>query len=161
MATSKILFVLNATKDAAVSMLDAFQIIHRDNRPNVKVIFISYLSDLFKKSLGPNTLNHWVKMENESMEKVSSYFTRMGIPYEPKVITVPPWEIVFYEINEESERQDLIVLHNELLGKWRKDKANCALCSDALRKTRCPILVINSFGDKDEMDSGTHGENSG
>lgn len=145
---SKILIAFSATKDASVSILDAFQMIQKDT-PSVKVLFISYLSDLFKKSLGPNTLNHWVKEEKECIEKVSSYFGRMDIPYEPKVITVPPWEMVFDEMREEV--QDLIILQDELLEKWKKGKANCALCSDALSRSRCPILLINSS--EDTMDS--------
>ena len=145
---SKILIAFSATKDASVSILDAFQMIQKAT-PSVKVLFISYLSDLFKKSLGPNTLNHWVKEEKECIEKVSSYFGRMDIPYEPKVITVPPWEMVFDEMREEV--QDLIILQDELLEKWKKGKANCALCSDALSRSRCPILLINSS--EDTMDS--------
>ena len=148
MKISKILIALSATKDASVSILDAFQMIQKDT-PNVKVLFISYLSSLFKKSLGPNTLNHWVKEEKECMEKVSGYFGRMDIPYEPKVIIVPPWEMVFDEMREEV--QDLIILQDELLEKWKKGKANCALCSDALSRSRCLILVINSS--EDTMDS--------
>jgi len=141
MRFSKILIALSATKDASVSMLDAFQMIQKDT-PSVKVLFISYLSDLFKKSLGPNTLSHWVKEEKECMEKVNHYFARMDIPYERKLITVPPWETIFDEMREEV--QDLIILQNELLEKWRKGKANCALCSEVLSRSRCPILVINS-----------------
>ncbi len=152
MTASKILFVLSATKDAAVSILDAFQIIQK-NRPSAKVFFISYLSDLFKKSLGPNTLNHWLEEEKACMEKVRSYFARMDIPYEPKVITVPPWEIVFYEMNEEAKDQNLIILHSDLLDKWKKDKTNFALCSDTLTKLKCPILVVNSCEDRNQTDS--------
>jgi len=148
MRLSKILIALSATKDASVSILDAFQMIQKD-RQSVKVLFISYLSDLFKKSLGPNTLSHWVKEEKECMEKVAHYFARMDIPYERKVITVPPWEMVFDEMS--GLAQDLIILQNELLEKWKKGKANCALCSDALSRPRCPILVIHSS--EDTMDS--------
>jgi len=101
---SKIMIVANAIRQGSVSILDAFQIIQKD-RPSVKAIFASYLSDPFKKSLGPNTLRHWMKEEKECIEKVSSYFARMDIPYHSKVIIVPPWEIIFYEMSEEgSER---------------------------------------------------------
>jgi len=148
MMISKILVAISATKDGAVSMLDAFQIIQKD-RPSVKVLFTSYLSDLFKKSLGPNTLNHWVEEEKECMDKVSHYFARMDIPYEPKVIIVPPWEIIFHEMSDEVK--DLIILQSDLLKKWRKDKTNCALCSDAFSKARCPILVINSSENEDTI----------
>jgi hypothetical protein len=141
MRVSKILIALSATKDAAVSMLDAFQMIQKD-APSVKVLFISYLSDLFKKRLGPNTLNHWVQEEKECMEKICHFFARMDIPYERKVIIVPPWEMVFDEMREEA--QDLIILQSELLEKWKKGKANCVLCFEALSRSRCSILVINS-----------------
>jgi hypothetical protein len=47
MMISKILVAITATRDGAVSMLDAFQIIQKD-RPSVKVVFASYLCDLFK-----------------------------------------------------------------------------------------------------------------
>jgi hypothetical protein len=144
MRISKILIALSATEVASVSMLDAFQMI-REDAPSVKVLFISYLSDLSKKCLGPNTLNHWVEEEKECMEKVSSYFARMDIPYESKVITVPPWEMVFDEIRVGV--QDLIILQNELLEKWKKGKANCALCSEALSRSKCSVLVINSSED--------------
>ncbi|OGQ07953.1 MAG: hypothetical protein A2026_22455 [Deltaproteobacteria bacterium RBG_19FT_COMBO_46_12] len=141
MTISKILIAVSATKDAPVLILDVFQIIEK-NKASVKVLFISYLSDLFKKSLGPNTLHHWMKEEKECIEKVISYFARMDIPYHSKVIIVPPWEIIFYEMSEEGS--DLIILQSELLERWKKDKANCALCSDVLSKSRCPILVIHS-----------------
>ena len=144
MRISKILIALNATKEASMSMLDAFQMIQKGT-PSVKVLFISYLSDPFKKSLGPNTFSHWAREEKECMEKVNQYFARMDIPYDHKVITVPPWGMVFDEISEGA--QDLIILQTELLERWKKGKVNCALCSEALSRSRCPILVVNSSED--------------
>jgi hypothetical protein len=144
MRISKILIALSATKDASVSMLDAFQMI-RGDAPSVKVLLISYLSDLFKKSLGPNTLNHWVKEEKECVERVDHFFARMSIPCERKVITVPPWEMVFHEMSEEA--QDLIILQSEFLEKWQKGKANCTLCSRVLPRSGSSLLLINSSDD--------------
>ena len=60
MMISKILIIAGATREASVSILDAFQLIQKD-QPAVKVIFVSYLTDLFKGRLGFNTLTHWVK----------------------------------------------------------------------------------------------------
>ena len=137
---SKILIVANATSQGSVSILDAFQLIQKD-QPSVKVIFASYLSDLFKKRLGPNTLSHWMKEEKECLERVKSYFTRMDIPYDFKVITVPPWEMVFHEMKDEVH--DLIMLQSEFLKMWRKEGVNCALCSDAISKSKSHILLIN------------------
>ena len=138
---SKILIVANATSQGSVSILDAFQLIQKD-QPSVKVIFASYLSDLFKKRLGPNTLSHWMKEEKDCLERVKSYFTRMDIPYNFKVITVPPWEMVFHEMKDEVH--DLIMLQSEFLKMWRKEGVNCALCSDAISKSKSHILLINS-----------------
>jgi hypothetical protein len=138
---SKILIVANATSQGSVSILDAFQLIQKD-QPSVKVIFASYLSDLFKKRLGPNTLSHWMKEEKDCLERVKSYFTRMDIPYDFKVITVPPWEMVFQEMTDEVH--DLIMLQSEFLKMWRKEGVNCALCSDAISKSKSHILLINS-----------------
>jgi hypothetical protein len=145
MMISKILVIASATRDAAVSILDAFQIIQK-GRPSVKIIFASYLCDLFKKRLGPNTLNHWMKEEKEGLEMVKNYFSRMDIPYDFKVITVPPWEMVFNEIKDGVH--DLIILHGEALKMWRKERTICGLCSETIYSSNCPILVINqSEGD--------------
>lgn len=138
---SKLLIIASATREASVSILDTFQIIQK-SQPCVKVIFASYLSDLFKKSLGPNTLSHWMKEEKECLEKVSNYFARMDIPYDFKVITIPPWETVFHEMKDGVH--DLIIIPGEFLQMWRKEEANCALCSDAISKSKCSILVIHS-----------------
>jgi hypothetical protein len=138
---SKILIVANATSQGSVSILDAFQLIQKD-QPSVKVIFASYLSDLFKKRLGPNTLSHWMKEEKECLERVKSYFTRMDILYGFKVITVPPWEMVFHEIKDEVH--DLIMLQSEFLKMWRKEGVNCALCSDTISRSKSHIVLINS-----------------
>jgi hypothetical protein len=127
-----------------MSMLDAFQMI-QNGTATVKVLFISHLSDLFRKSLGPNTLNHWEKEEKECMEIVNHYFARMDIPYECKPMTVRPWGMVFDEIGEQA--QDLIILQNELLERSKKGKVNCALCPEALSRSRGFILAINASED--------------
>ena len=138
---SKVLIIAGTTKQSSVSVLDAFQMVRKDQL-SVKAIFASYLSDLFKKSLGPNTLSHWTKEEEESVERVKSYFARMDIPYDFKIIAVPPWQMIFEEMK--GGDQDFIILQGEFLRKWRKEKANCALCSEMISNLRCPILMINS-----------------
>jgi hypothetical protein len=148
MRLSKILIALRATKDASMSMLDAFQMIRKD-APSVTVLFISYLSDLFKKSLRPKTLSRWAKEEKEYMDKVHHYFAGMNIPDEHKLITVPLRGLVFVEMTEEA--QDLIILQTELLEKWKKGKVNCPLCSEALSRSRSSFLVINSSGDTTDL----------
>jgi hypothetical protein len=114
----------------------------RKDQLNVKAIFASYLSDLFKKSLGPNTLSHWTKEEEDSLARVKGYFNRIDIPYDFKIIIVPPWQMIFEEMKD--EEYDFIILQGEFLRKWRNEKANCVLSSEMILKLRCPILIINS-----------------
>ena len=138
---AEVLIIAGTTKQSSVSVLDAFQMIRKDQL-SVKAIFTSYLSDLFKKSLGPNTLSHWTKEEEESVERVKSYFARMDIPYDFKVIAIPPWQMIFEEVK--GGDYDLIILQGEFLKNWRKQEANCALCSEVISKLRCPVLIIHS-----------------
>jgi hypothetical protein len=137
---SNILIVADATRQSAVSILEAFQIVQKD-QPSVKVIFASYLSDFFKKSLGPNTLNHWMKEEKECLETVRNYFVRMDISYDFKVITVPPWKMVFDEMK--AGVHDLMILQSEFLKMWRKNGMDHGLCPNVFYKPDCPVLVVN------------------
>jgi hypothetical protein len=146
---SKILIIADATKQGSILILDSFQIIQKNN-PKIKAIFASYLSDLFKKSLGPNTLHHWIKEEEECLERVRSYFARMDIAYAVKVIVVPPWEMIFEEIKDEVP--DLMILQGEFFKKWRKNKTSCTLCSDLISQLKCPMLVVNQPEELDEKD---------
>jgi hypothetical protein len=102
---------------------------------------MSCLSEFFKKNLGPNTLNHLMKEEKGSLERVRNYFTRMDIPYSFKVITASPWEIILNEI--EKGDQDMIILQGEFLKILREDTLDYGLCSHAIYKLNCPILLIN------------------
>jgi len=154
---SKILTIADATKQGSVSILDAFQIIQK-GQPKIKAIFASYLSDLFKKNLGPNTLRHLMKEEEECLERMRSYFARMDIPHDLKVVEVPPWKMILEEMQDGVS--DLIILQGEFLKRWRKEGANCALCSEAISKLKCPILVVNSSEDVDAMGLALQGENS-
>ena len=138
---SKVLVIAGTTKQSSISVLDAFQMVRKDQL-RVKAIFASYLSDLFKKSLGPNTLSYWTKEEEHSLATIKSYFTRMDIPCDFKVITVPPWQMIFEEIKDGDH--DFIILQGEFLRKWRNEKSNCTLCSEMILKLRYPILIINS-----------------
>jgi len=137
---SKILVIANASRQASVLILDAFQMIHK-HKPSVRAIFMSCLSEFFKKNLGPNTLNHLMKEEKGSLERVRNYFTRMDIPYSFKVITASPWEIILNEI--EKGDQDMIILQGEFLKILREDTLDYGLCSHAIYKLNCPILLIN------------------
>ena len=137
---SNILIVADATRQSAVSILEAFQIVQKD-RPSVKVIFASYLSDFFKKSLGPNTLTHWMKEEKECLETVRNYFVRMDIPYDFKVITVPPWEMILEEMKDGVH--DLMILQSEFLKMWRKNGMDDGLWTNVFYEPDCPVLVVN------------------
>jgi hypothetical protein len=82
-----------------------------------------------------------VKEQEESLERVRNYFTRMEIPYSFKVITASPWETILNEA--EKGDQDLIILQGEFLKIWRQDTLDYGLCSHAIYRLSCPILLIN------------------
>jgi len=137
---SKILAIANASRVGSVLVLDAFQMIQK-HQPSVKAIFISHLSELSKKNLGPNAMNYLIKEERESLETVKDYFTRMDIPYHFKVVTAFSWQTVLNEL--ECGDQDLIILQGKFLKIWRGDTLDDGLCSQAIFRSNCPILVIN------------------
>jgi hypothetical protein len=137
---SKILAIANASRLGSVLILDAFQMIQK-RRPSVKAIFISPLSELSKKNLGPNAMNSLIKEERESLERAKKYFTRMDIPYKFKVITGPPWQAVLTEVK--CGDQDLIILQGKFLKIWREDTLDDGLCFQAIFRLNCPILMIN------------------
>ena len=124
----------------SVLILDAFQMIQR-HQPRVEAIFISQLSELSKKNLGPNAMNYLIQEERESLERVKNYFTRLDIPYKFKVITGPPWQTVLTKV--ECGDQDLIILQGAFLKIWREDTLDDGLCFQAIFRLNCPILMIN------------------
>jgi hypothetical protein len=139
---SKILMVAEMSEQSFVSVLNAFQMIQKD-QPIVKVVLPSYLSDLFKKTLGPNTVNHWTREETRCTERVKGYFDRMDIGYELIVIRVPPWQRVFQELRDGDH--ECIILQGDLLKIWGEDRVSCGLCFEAIHRSRCPILVTPQF----------------
>ncbi len=141
---SRVLVISGTTRQSSISVLDAFQLLRKD-RLSVKAVFASYLSDSFKKRLGPNTLSHWTKEEEESLARIKGYFARTDVPYDFKIVIVPPWQIIFEEMKDGDH--DLIVLQAEFLEKWRNEKGNCALCAEMISKIRRPVFVIDHDGE--------------
>ncbi len=143
--TSRVLIITGTTKQSSISVLDAFQILRRGEL-TVKAILVSYLSDLFKRSLGPTTLSYWMREEESSMERISDYFARMEIPYHSKIVVVPPWKMIFEEMDDGDH--DMIIVDREFLKKWSNEKVNCSLCSEMFSQRRRPVLLINSDEDR-------------
>lgn len=137
---SNILIIADASWQASLLILDAFQMI-QNHQMSVKAIFISCLLEPFKNDFGPNTLYLLMEEEKKALKRVKDYFTRNDIPYNFKVITAFPWETVFNEM--EGGNQDLIILQGEFLKMWREDQVNYGLCSQAIYRLNCPVLVIN------------------
>jgi hypothetical protein len=82
-----------------------------------------------------------MKEEKECLETVRNYFVRMDISYDFKVITVPPWEMVFDEMK--AGVHDLMILQSEFLKMWRKNGMDHGLCPNVFYKPDCPVLVVN------------------
>ncbi len=129
---SKILIIADASWQASLLILDAFQMI-QNHQMSVKAIFISCLLEPFKKNFGPNTLYLLMEEEKKVLKRVKDYFTKMDIPYNFKVITASPLETVLNEM--EGGDQDLIILQGEFLKIWKGDQVNYGLCSQAIDQT--------------------------
>jgi len=137
---SNILVIADASREASVLVLDALQKIQK-HQPTVRAIFISYLSEFVKKYAGPNTLNHIMTEERQSLERIRHYFASMGIPYSFKVITISSWLTVLSEF--ENGDQDIVILQGEFLKLWKEKSPNLGLHSHVIDKSTCPILMIH------------------
>jgi len=144
---SNIYVIADASWQASLLILDAFQMIQNDQM-RVKAIFISCLLEPFKKNLGPNTLCLLMEEETKALRRIKNYLTRMDIPHNFKVITASPLETVLNEM--EGGDQDLIILQGEFLKMWIKDQVNYGLCSQTIYRSNCPILAINK-SDEDSL----------
>ena len=73
-------------------------------------------------------------------ERVKSYFTRMDIPYDFKVITIPPWEMVFNEIKDGVHH--LVILQGEFLSLWRDHIMMGCPYRQMINRSECLVLTI-------------------
>ena len=140
MMISKILVIADSSKEGWESVLDALQTV-RKHQPNIKVIFVSCLSEISLKNSGSNILNLLFKEEKQAIERAEEYFTRMDIPHQFTVIASPHWDRIFDEMRKGD--QDLIIFQGEFLRVPREDDMNLGLYSQINFKPKCPILVIN------------------
>jgi len=137
---SKILVIADPLRESLELVLDALQTIQK-HQPNIKVIFVSFLSEPSLKNLGPNILNLLLKEEKQTIERTETYFTHEDIPHQIKLIAAPHWEAILNEIRKGDE--DFIILQGEFLRILKRDDLDRELYSRANFKPRCPILVIN------------------
>ena len=143
MTTQKILAIADASRETLNPILDALRIVQKE-RLAIRIILLSFLSVLSKKQsepLGPNTLFLLMQEEQDILEKVRNQFNMMDIPCSLKLITSPAWE----EILDEMERgdQDLIILQGQFLKMWNESPRDFGLCTHAIFRPKCPVLVIN------------------
>ena len=114
---SKILVIADASREALPLITDALYKI-KEHQPSVRLIFISHLSDSFKTSFGPNILKILMKEEKETLERARDHFSRMDMRCSVKAITVPPWDGVFRELEEDD--YDLVMIQGDFIKTWKK-----------------------------------------
>jgi hypothetical protein len=147
MMTHKILAIADASRDTLNPILDALQIIQKE-RLAIRVILLSFLSILSEKHsepLGPNTLFLLMQEEQDVLEGVRNHFKRMDIPCSLQLITSPVWKEILGEM--ENGEQDLVILQGQFLKMWDENPRDFGLCTHALYRPKCPVLVINQPGE--------------
>ena len=143
--THNILAVADASRDALRSMLDVLRVIEND-RSNVRVILLSFLSVLSEKDckpLGPNTLLLLVQEENEIARSLKNHLAKMNISGSLQFITYPIWEDILEEMG--NGNQDLIILQGRFLEIWGNGAEDLRINMHAINGPKCPVMVINQW----------------
>jgi len=143
MTTQKILAIADASIETLNPILDALRIVQKE-RLAIRIILLSFLSVLSKKQsepLGPNTLFLLMQEEQDILEKVRNQFNMMDIPCSLRLMTSPAWKEILDEM--ESGDQDLIILQGQFLKMWNESPRDFGLCTHAIFRPKCPVLVIN------------------
>lgn len=136
---SKMLIIADASKEALGPVLEAFQTIQKD-QPKVRGFFISCLSELFLKHLGPNILSILLKEEKETLEIAKYYFAQMDIFHHFEVISTRHWQTAFEEVKLGDH--DLIILQGEFLNICREKNLIRGSRLNTVTP-KCPVLIIN------------------
>jgi hypothetical protein len=147
MTIQKILAIADASRDTLNPILDALRIVQK-GRLAIRIILLSFLAVLSKKEtepLGPNTLFLLMQEEQDVLEKVRNHFKMMDIPCNLQLMTLPDWKEILEEM--ENGDQDLIILQGQFLKMWNESPRDFGLCTHAIYRPKCPVLVINQPGE--------------
>jgi len=147
MTTHKILAIADASRDTLNPILESLRIIQKE-RLAIRFILLSFLSVLsaeHTEPLGPNTLFILMQEEQDVLEKARNHFKTMDIPCSLQLITSPAWKEILDEMK--SGDQDLIILQGQFLKMWNESPRDFGLCTHAIFRPKCPVLVINQPGE--------------
>jgi len=135
---SKILVIGDATPEAVELILKSLKTIHND-RLHIKALFISRLSGVSLKNLGPNILTLLMREEEEAMQRARAYFTINDIPYDIRMVPGSDWQAISKEI--EGQEHDILIIQGEFAKIWRKDHpSNCGL--GTITELANPVWII-------------------
>jgi hypothetical protein len=115
---SKLLLIADSTTEALELILESLKTIHKD-RLYIKALFISRLSGVSLKNLGPNILTLLMREEEAALQRARHYFTINDIPYDIRMISGSDWQAVSKEI--EGQEHDILIIQGEFAKIWRKD----------------------------------------
>jgi hypothetical protein len=147
MTIQKILAIADASRDTLNPILDALRIVQK-GRLAIRIILLSFLAVLSKKEtepLGPNTLFLLMQEEQDVLEKVRNHFKMMDISCNLQLMTLPDWKEILDEM--ENGDQDLIIPQGQFLKMWNESPRDFGLCTHAIYRPKCPVLVINQPGE--------------
>jgi hypothetical protein len=83
--------------------------------------------------------------EQDVLEKVRNHFKMMDISCNLQLMTLPDWKEILEEM--ENGDQDLIILQGQFLKMWNESPRDFGLCTHAIYRPKCPVLVINQPGE--------------
>ena len=115
---SRIVVIADAATEAVELILESLRAIH-DGQLHIKALFISRLSGISLKNLGPNILTLLMREEEEALQRARHYFTMNNIPYDIRVMPGPDLHGVSKEI--ENQEHDILIIQGEVAKIWRKE----------------------------------------
>jgi len=115
---SRILVIADATKEAVGLILESLKTIHNDQL-HIKALFISFLSGVSLKNIGPNILTLLTREKEEALQRARHYFTINDIPYDIRMMPGSDWQVISKEI--EGQEHNILIIQGEFAKIWRKD----------------------------------------
>lgn len=136
---SKILVVADAATEAVELVLESIKTIH-NGQLHIKALFISRLSGMSLKNLGPNILTLLMREEEEALQRARHYFTMNDIPYDIRMMAGPDVHGVSKEI--EKQEHDILIIQGEFAKIWQKEHPS-TYGLGAITELANPVWIIS------------------
>ncbi len=136
---SKILVIADAATEAVELILETLKTIHHDQL-HVKTLFVSRVSGMSLRNLGPNILALLVREEEAALQRARHYFTTNNIPYDIRMMPGPDLHGVSKEI--EKQEHDILIIQGEFAKIWRKEHPS-TYGLGAITERANPVWIIS------------------